>query len=173
MKKYYPELRRLNHGAVKRKHGIVLTNLYPEQQKLLIENEFLKDIVNEDLIVYALFKIQEIEQQNRKKEKLWYNPYTDIATTYKQIIEDSEYVIWSCAICNEPIKSNMSNFNPDNFCCDDCSEVFADSITVDYRITQSSLDFTNHCKDLLLAEQREVMKMHNKEKQFENKTYKI
>lgn len=173
MKKYYPKLRRLNHGAIKRKHGIVLTNLYPEQQNLLTENEFLKEIVDDDQVVYGLFKLLEIEQQNRKKDKLWYNPYTDTATTYKEILEASEFVDWTCAICKKPIKSNMTEFTPENFVCEDCQEAFTGTDKIDVRITKSSLEFTLHCKRLLILDQRDIIKSNNKAKHFINKTYKI
>lgn len=148
---------RRNFGWYKRRFGIMLDPLLPYQREFLKNNLYLRDIVDEDQPLLAIFKILEMEQQNKRSRKWWYNPYTDSISTYKEIIESSNYVDWNCAICNVDIKSNMNDFSTVNFLCKECNKTHNNRKIIDERILNSSKLFTRHCKRLLKKDQRKFL----------------
>jgi len=153
----YYKIVRKNYGWYKRRFGIIFNTLNPHHQKLLKENRFIKKYSDDDNFVQILFRISDMEQQNKNLKSFWYNPVRDEVTTKKDIHKAHREVEWNCAICKEDIVSTMDNFNTENFLCLECKEAFANTETVDERIKDSSVAFTQYCKTLLKREQKEYM----------------
>ena len=152
-------------GPYKRKYGILLSNLKPYQTKILFDNPLISESAKDDQFVLILFRLADMEISKKTNRKIYYNPYKDIASDYKQIETDSTYTDWKCSICTTPIKSIISEFNIDNFLCDDCKETHGSHNVVkhvDSRIVESSFKFRKHCRTLLLKQQRSFMNYINK-----------
>jgi hypothetical protein len=148
-------------GPFKRKHGIFLDNLKPYQQKILFDNPLIKDSADDDQFMLILFRLADMDISKKTDRKIYYNPYKDIVTDYKQIETDSKYIDWNCAICKADIKSVISEFNIDNFICKDCHDAYGSHNkikTVDSRIVDCSIKFRKHCKNILFKEQRTFMR---------------
>jgi len=146
-------------GPWKSKCGIMLKNLKPYQQRILLENELLKeDFKTDDAFVGILFKIADMEQSHTYKHKLYYNPYTETVTTYEEVLEQSQWHEWSCAICNHDIQAKMAEFDIGNFVCVHCKDAHnSDNGRIDPRIVDSSFEFHKFCRDLLIKEQKRFL----------------
>lgn len=147
-------------GPYKRKFGILLENLKPYQQKILFDNPLIKESSEDDQFMQILFRLADMDISKKTERKIYYNPYKDIISDYKQIESDSRYIDWNCAICKASIKSKMSEFDIDNFLCKDCHDSHGSHnkvTTVDVRIVESSFKFRKHCRKNLLKEQRSYM----------------
>lgn len=146
-------------GPYKRKYGILLEHLKPYQQRILFDNPLIKeDLKTDDQFVQILFKIADMEQSHKNKRKVYYNPYTETITTYEKILEQSQWVDWSCAICNSDMVSQMAHFKMDNFVCSKCTDAHnSDNGRIDPRIVDSSFEFHKYCRKRLIKEQKKFL----------------
>lgn len=160
-------------GPYKTRFGILLENLKPYQKNILLDNPLLKDSAKSDQFVLILFKLANIEINKKNTRKLFFNPYKNTISNYKQIEKDSKLIDWHCAICNDNIKSEISEFYLENFLCNKCKKTHSTkSKFIDARILENSIKFRKHCKKILLKEQRKFINYIKKfKKEFKSKRY--
>ena len=151
-------VRKINFGWYKRRHGILLENLPPSKQRLLLENHFMKWLDSDPQTFEIIFKIEDMHEHEKNPNKILWNPFRETFTTIKEVEADSNLIDWNCSICSSPIKTRMDSKKIENFVCKKCSEAHnSRNKKVDQRIIDSSIKFTKHCKSLLKGEQREFL----------------
>jgi hypothetical protein len=151
-------VRKINFGWYKRRHGILLENLPPSKQKLLLENHFMKWLESDAQTFEIIFKIEDMHEHEKNPNKILWNPFRETFTTIKEVEADSNLIEWSCAICLVSIKTRLDSKKVENFVCKKCKEAHnSRNKMVDQRVIDSSVRFTKHCKTLLKGEQREFL----------------
>jgi hypothetical protein len=152
------KVRKINFGWYKRRHGILLENLPPLKQRLLLENHFMKWLDSDPQTFEIVFKIEDMHEHEKNPNKILWNPFRETFTTIKEVEADSDLINWTCGICLTSIKTRMDSKKVENFVCKKCSEAHnSRNKRVDQRIIDSSIAFTKHCKSLLKDEQREFL----------------
>lgn len=153
------KVRKINFGWYRRRHGILLENLPPSKQNLLLENDFMKWLESDPQTFEVIFKIEDMHEHEKNPNKILWNPFRETFTTIKEVEADSNLVNWTCAICTAPIKTKIDSKKVENFVCKKCSESHnSRNKIVDQRIIDSSVKFTKHCKSLLKGEQSEFLR---------------
>lgn len=153
-------------GPFRSRWGIRLDKLEPYHQKILLENPLLEERSKNDMFLLILFRMADRSRSHKRSHKLYCNPYRESFTKYKDVLEDSKYIDWKCAITGKPIKSEIGNFEPNNFLCKECIPEYGNrKRTVDKRIIQNSLEFREHCKKILLQQQKLHLKNVKKSSQ--------
>ena len=152
------KVRKINFGWYKRRHGILLENLPPLKQKLLLENNYMKWLDSDTQAFEVIFKVEDMNEHEKNPNRILWNPFRETFTNIKELEKDSDLVDWNCGICKAEIKSRMDSKKVENFVCKKCSEAHnSRNKRVDQRIIDSSIKFTKHCKSLLKGEQREFL----------------
>lgn len=152
------KVRKINFGWYKRRHGILLENLPPLKQKLLLENNHMKWLDSDVDAFEIIFKVEDMNEHEKNPNRILWNPFRETFTNIKELEKDSDLIDWNCGICKVEIKSRMDSRKVENFVCNKCSDSHNSSNKrVDQRIIDSSINFTQHCKSLLKGEQREFM----------------
>ena len=152
------KVRKINFGWYKRRHGILLENLPPLKQKLLLENNHMKWLDSDVDAFEIIFKVEDMNEHEKNPNRILWNPFRETFTNIKELEKDSDLVDWNCGICKIEIKSRMDSKKVENFVCNKCSGSHNSSNKrVDQRIIDSSINFTKRCKTLLKGEQREFM----------------
>jgi hypothetical protein len=152
------KVRKINFGWYKRRHGILLENLPPLKQKLLLENNHMKWLDSDTQAFEVIFKVEDMNEHEKNPNRILWNPFRETFTNIKELEKDSDIVDWNCAVCKVDIKSRMDSKKVENFVCKKCSEAHnSRNKRVDKRIIDSSVRFLKHCKSLLKGEQREFM----------------
>ncbi len=152
------KVRKINFGWYKRRHGILLENLPPLKQKLLLENNHMKWLDSDTQVFEVIFKVEDMNEHEKNPNRILWNPFRETFTNIKELEKDSDIVDWNCAVCKVEIKSRMDSKKVENFVCKKCSEAHnSRNKRVDKRIIDSSVRFLKHCKSLLKGEQREFM----------------
>jgi len=152
------KVRKINFGWYKRRHGILLENLPPLKQRLLLENHYMKWLDSDPQTFEVIFKVEDMHEHEKNPNKILWNPFRETFTTIKEVEADSNLIEWTCAICHNPIKTRMDSKKVENFVCKKCSDAHnSRNKRVDQRIIDSSIRFTKHCKSLLKGEQREFL----------------
>ena len=152
------KVRKINFGLYKRRHGILLENLPPLKQKLLLENNHMKWLYSDVDAFEIIFKVEDMNEHEKNPNRILWNPFRETFTNIKELEKDSDLVDWNCGICKTEIKSRMDSKKVENFVCNKCSESHNSSNKrIDKRIIDSSVKFMKHCKSLLKGEQREFM----------------
>jgi hypothetical protein len=149
-----------SRGYHKGAHGIRFKELKPYQAKFLEDNTLIRPHAStDDRYVQILFRILEYEIHYKDHLKLYYNPYTEQISSYDEILEDAKMLNWKCSVCRCDIKSEMSNFEIDNFLCDTCKQSHGKpSDIIDDRILESSIQFRKYCQDILIGQQKSYIK---------------
>lgn len=151
-------VRKINFGWYRRKHGILLENLPPLKQRLLLENHFMKWLNSDPQTFEIIFKIEDQNDHEKNPNKILWNPFRETFTTIKEVEADSNLISWQCGICSVAIKARMDSKKVENFVCKKCGEAHnSQNKKVDQRIIDSAINFTKHCKSLLKDEQREFL----------------
>ena len=152
------KVRKINFGWYKRRHGILLENLPPLKQKLLLENNHMKWLDSDVDAFEIIFKVEDMNEHEKNPNRILWNPFRETFTNIKELEKDSDVIDWNCAICKVEIKSRMDSKKVENFVCNKCTEAHSSSNKrIDKRIIDSSVKFMKHCKSLLKGEQREFM----------------
>lgn len=151
-------VRKINFGWYKRRHGILLENLPPLKQRLLLDNDFMKWLDSDPQTFEVIFKIEDMHEHEKNPNKILWNPFRETFTTIKEVEQDSNLIDWTCGICQVPIKARMDSKRVENFVCNKCSDAHnSRNKRVDQRIIDSSIKFNKHCKTLLKSEQKEFL----------------
>ena len=152
------KVRKINFGWYKRRHGILLENLPPLKQKLLLENNHMKWLDSDTQAFEVIFKVEDMNEHEKNPNRILWNPFRETFTNVKELEKDSDIIDWNCAVCKVEIKSRMDSKKIENFVCKKCSEAHnSRNKRVDQRIIDSSVRFLKHFKSLLKGEQREFM----------------
>lgn len=150
-------IKRIHFGWWRRKFNIMLDPLKQFERNVLLNNPLLKYSAQDDQFILILFKIYDLQRTEKELNKCYINPYGDSISTFQEIRHDSKQINWKCAICNEPIKSKMDNFDVENFLCPICTETHSKGQFIDERIVQSSIKFRKAC-EFLYKHQQETYK---------------
>ena len=160
------KIRKINFGWYKRRHGILLENLPPLKQLLILDNDYFKFIADDVQALEVIFRIEDLNDHEKNLKKVYWNSFRDSFTTLKEIMEDAGFVEWYCAICKTDIKAKMSYKKVENFVCSKCSDIHnSKNHKIDQRIIDSSTQFVNYCKKLLKGEQKEFLSYAKKSAQ--------
>ena len=158
MKRDPYKIRKINFGWYKRRHGILLENLPPLKQLLILENDYFRFLSDDVQALEVIFRIEDLNDHERNLKKLYWNSFQEDFTTLKEIMQDSGYVEWYCAICKSDINAKMLYKKVENLVCHKCAKVHNSKNTIiDQRIIESSSKFVKHCKKLLKGEQKEFL----------------
>ena len=152
------KIRKINFGWYRRRHGILLENLPPSKQQLILDNHFFKFLNNDTQALEVIFKVEDLNDHEKSLKKLYWNPFRSTFNTLKEIGEDMGYLEWSCAICKTDIKAKMSYKKVENLVCTKCQKVHhSKNQVIDQRIIASSTKFLKACKMLFKGEQKEFL----------------
>ena len=147
-----------NKGA---RFGVVLKFLPKSFRQFLIKNKNMYRWAESDQFVECALKIQRPPVKNSSALKLYWD-WENSAAVDKQTLENNYNTIdWICAISNKPIKSKFMNFDLENFIHPEYHDVLKAPM-VDSRILKSSIEFRKKCKELLLNERQEFLKLARK-----------
>ncbi len=147
------KIKRIHFGWWKRRFNIMLDPLKPFERRVLLENPLLKYSAQDDQFVLVLFKIYDMQRVEKEIDKVYKNPYSDTINTLKEIKRSAKEINWKCAICNEPIRSKINEFNTENFLCPLCVETHSKGQFIDERIVHSSVKFRKACEFLYKHQQ--------------------
>jgi len=89
------KVRKINFGWYKRRHGILLENLPPSKQKLLLENHFMKWLESDAQTFEIIFKIEDMHEHEKNPNKILWNPFRETFTTIKEVEGKSFYDKWN------------------------------------------------------------------------------
>ena len=81
------KVRKINFGWYKRRHGILLENLPPLKQKLLLENNHMKWLDSDTQAFEVIFKVEDMNEHEKNPNKIVWNPFRETLTTLKEVEE--------------------------------------------------------------------------------------
>ena len=160
------KIQKSNNPKQAHRYGIKLDGLPRSIRQFLIENRSLNEWAND---VQFLEQIIRIESNNlklknsTKRNKLYFDCTTETPVPMDDLVESYDTVEWTCAISKRPIQSKFNNFSLENFIHPEYLDVL-EAPMVDSRILKSSVEFRKYCKNLLLEEQKEFMRIIKKGK---------
>ena len=64
------KVRKINFGWYKRRHGILLENLPPLKQKLLLENNYMKWLDSDTQVFEVIFKVEDMNEHEKNPIQL-------------------------------------------------------------------------------------------------------
>lgn len=152
--KKYPSL--VYKSGVRGKHGVAFSTLSKSQKRFLLEHQGLKVFARDAqklLAVMGLFR----GSNNSLKSKLFYDVRHSDLKPIEQLQHSYDLIDWRCAMSGRPIKSKMGDFSAKNF----VHLEYWDSLEagISNEIIKSSVAFRQKCQQLLLQEQKELMKV--------------
>lgn len=153
------EIKRQNIGRNPTRFGIVLNLLKPRYRKILLENSIIKRWSVDDKMIRRIFSIEDKRIKVSHLNKVFIEPKRMIIDSFKKIRETYNWFDWECAFCKTAIKSRIDNYEPSNFTCKKCDNVYLKGTKkIPKRIIESSLDFTEHVKKLMKDDQQKLIK---------------
>ena len=153
------EIKRQKRGRMPTKWGIVLKGLARRYQRILKENPIIRKYSEDDRFVKAIFEIEDRRIYLSYKTRPFINPETKEIGTYLSIKEEYKIFDWHCAYCKTPIKSRIDNYKASNFTCPKCFKYYLkNSEIIDQRVIESSLAFTENCKQMMIDNQKTFIK---------------
>ena len=57
------KIRKINFGWYKRRHGILLENLPPSKQQLILDNDYFRYLNKDTQALEVIFKIEDLNEQ--------------------------------------------------------------------------------------------------------------
>lgn len=152
--KKYPHI--VYKTGVRGKHGISFESLSRKHKRFLLEHQNLRHIAHDPQVMSALFGMHRTDTKSIK-HKLFWDWRSGQLRKIEPLKQSYDMVPWKCAYSGRPIMSSMSNFTPQNFVHPDYWETIGDKI--DMSIVDSSVKFRIKCQELLLTEQKELLKI--------------
>lgn len=160
------EIKRSNNPKTSHRHGVVLKGLPTTVRRFLIENKNLSRWKDDMIFFEQLIRI-ELQQLKLKntvlRDKFYFDWINDEPVKMSKLIKAYDTIDWHCAISKLPIKAKFNNFDLENFVHPEYLDAL-NSPMVDGRILKSSVEFRKHCKNLLLNEQKEFIRIVKKGK---------
>ena len=127
-------IKRQNVGKTPTKFGIVLKLLKPKHRRILKNNPMIKKYSMDDRFILAIFRMEDLRSNISYLNKPSIHPVTKEISTFSKIKTSYKY----CSKCfNYYIKDNKK---------------------YDKRIIESSLSFTEKCKQLMIDNQKRFLK---------------
>jgi len=154
-------IKRTNGPYPKNRYGIILSNLSKVHRKFLVENRYIKRWANDDQFVKCAIKMQKPSVRDASSARLYYDWENKLPVTQEALRENYNTIDWVCAISKKPIKAKFMNFDLENFVDDEYLDVLKAPM-VDSRILKSSIEFRKKCKELLLEQRQEFLKVAKK-----------
>ena len=78
------KVRKINFGWYKRRHGILLENLPPLKQKLLLDNDYLKWLDSDTQAFEVIFKVEDMNEHEKNPNKIVWNPLEKLSLHLKK-----------------------------------------------------------------------------------------
>jgi hypothetical protein len=156
----YPKIRRTGGPYPRNRYGVCYEGLSRQQRRLLLENPLIKERAQDDQFLHIIFEVCKFKHQSHK-DKYFYDWSTGCFMKIEELEESYDTIDWTCALSGEPIRSNINNFDAQNFVHPDYHDTLGGK-TVDGRIIKSSVAFQKHVKKLLLNQQQEFLKLARK-----------
>lgn len=152
-------IKRQNLGRTLTRFGIVLKLLKPSHRKILKDNICIKKYSHDDRFIIAIFTIEDLLDNLSYVNKPSIHPETKEISTRIKINRSYKYFDWNCAYCNIEIKSKFGDMSPSNYTCEKCFNYYIkDNKKYDKRIVESSLKFTEKCKQSMIDNQTMILK---------------
>jgi hypothetical protein len=145
----------------KNRYGIILKNLAKAHRKFLVENRYIKRWAGDDQFIECIIKMQKAPLRDSSSARLYYDWENHTPVTQSQLVENYNTVDWKCAISDKPIKAKFMNFDLENFVHSDYLDILKAPM-VDSRILKSSIEFRKKCKELLLEQRQEFLRIAKK-----------
>jgi hypothetical protein len=143
------------------RYGIVLSHLPKSFRQFLVEHRHIKKWAASDQFVECALKMQRPPIKNTQALKIYYDWKEGQPVSYEGLEKSYNTVDWACAISLKPIKAKFMNFDLENFVHPEYYDVLKAPM-VDSRILKSSIEFRKKCKELLLNERQEFLKLARK-----------
>lgn len=151
----YPVIKRTGGPYPRNRYGVCYEGLSRQQRRLLLENPLMKERASEDQFLHIIFEICKYKNQSHR-EKYYYDYSTGEFMKLEELNKSYDTIDWTCAISSQPIRSNINNFEQENFVHPDHHDMLTEG-NVDERIIKSSVAFQQHVKKLLLNQQQEFL----------------
>lgn len=152
--KKYPHI--IYKTGVKHKHGVSFESLSRSHKRFLLEHQNLRHIADDPQVLSALFGIHRTDTKSIK-HKLFWDWRTEDLRKIEPLKESYDMVPWKCALSGRPIMSSMRDFSPKNFVHPDYWDTLGG--TVETAIVESSVKFRIKCQELLMNQQKELLKL--------------
>jgi len=124
-----------------------------------MDHHNIKELAEDEQVLKAIMGIYR-GNNNSAKVKLFYD-WTEGDLKLKDDLNESYAMIdWECAISGRPIKSKMGEFDAKNFVHPEFWDTLQGSIN--QNVLKSSIEFRHKCQELLLNQQKELMKVFKK-----------
>ena len=146
------------------RYGVVLTHMPRVIRRFMISNRHIREWSDDDQFLRCIFAMQQPGIRNARDRRFYYDAEMDKVTTMQEIQEYHDHIDWYCAVSKRPIRARFMNFDLANFVHSEYYDVLKAPM-VDSRILKSSIEFRKKCKELLLEERREFMKVAKKNSQ--------
>jgi len=152
--KKYPHI--VYKTGVRGKHGISFESLSKSHKRLLLEHQNLRHISDDPQVMGAIFAIYRTDTKSIK-HKLFWDWRTESLKKIEPLKDSYDMVPWKCALSGRPIMSSMNDFSPTNFVHPDYWDTIGKNI--DMLIVDSSVAFRIKCQELLMNQQKELLKL--------------
>jgi hypothetical protein len=153
------KFKRQNLGRAKTRFGILLSPLKPRHRKILLDNPILKKNSNDDRFLNCIFSLEDSKMRVSHNIRPYLNRKDKSVSTFMKSKEINRFLDWNCAYCRTEIKSEINNYEPENFVCEKCYNYYIkNSKFVNERIIDSSVKFTDQYKRKLKEEQLKFLK---------------
>ena len=163
--KKYPEIVRTGGPYPRNRYGVRYDSISKSQRRLLLEHPLLKDRAQSDQFLQIIFELT--RPRNATNDyKFYYDWSTDSFVQIDELKDNYEKIEWVCAFSGEPILSSINDFSPENFVHPDHWDLINPKM-IDARIVKSSIDFRNKAKKVLLKQQKDFLKLAQKNSKSE------
>lgn len=152
--KKYPHI--VYKTGVRGKHGVSFESLSKSHKRLLLEHQNLRHIADNPRVLSAIFAIHRTDTKSIK-HKLFWDWRTKSLRKIEPLKESYDLVPWKCALSGRDIMSSMNDFSPKNFVHSDYWDTL--SKNVEMSIVESSVKFRLKCQELLMNQQKELLKL--------------
>lgn len=140
------------------RYGILFKPLTAQQKRLLVEHPLIKNNADDVQFLQIIFKHS---YKGPHKKRVYFDTTVNDFVSKEELIYNYDTIDWHCALSGEMIKCNINDFSLENFVHPDHRDALNRSI-IDSRILKSSVEFRKHVKELLLQQQKELLKLAKK-----------
>ena len=163
--KKYPEIKRTGGPYPRNRYGVRYDSISKSQRRLLLEHPLLKDRAQSDQFLQIVFELTRPRNATRDY-KFYYDWSTESFVQMDELKDNYEKIEWKCAFSGEPILSSINDFSPENFVHPDHWDLINPKM-IDSRIVQSSIEFRKKAKKVLLKQQKDFLKLAQKNSRSE------
>lgn len=139
--------------------GVSFKTLVKSQKRFLMDHHNIKYVVQDEQVLKAIMGIYR-GSNDSSKTKLFYDWREGDLKVGNDLNESYSMMDWKCALSGLPIKSKMGEFDAKNFVHPKYWDALEGSIN--QSVLKSSLEFRQKCQELLLNQQKELMKVFKK-----------